>query len=287
MEVKEVNYEDEFYPDRLREIDNPPQKLYVLGDETILNTQCLSIVGSRNCTEYGVEMATKFANDLAKIGITIVSGMARGIDSQAHLGAIEVKGKTIAVLGSGFKHIYPSKKVYKQILKNGGAVITEYEEDVEVFSQGFRDRNRIVAGLSIGTLVIEAKEHSGTGITAEYVKKYGRELFCIPHLIGDRSGIGTNRLLKRGAKLVTGVEDILQYFENVERIETEEKEFEIEVPEEYRKIYDKIQREPINADEISKTIKKPISEVNTILTMLELEGFIESIPGSYFKRKEF
>lgn len=99
--------------------------------------------------------------------------------------------------------------------------------------------------------------------------------------------MGTNRLLKRGAKLVTGVEDILQYFENVERIETGEKEFEIEVPEEYKKIYEKIQNEPINADEISKKIKKSISEVNTVLTMLELEGFIESIPGSYFKRKEF
>lgn len=287
MEVKEIKFDDDFYPSSLRNIDNPPQKLYVLGDETILNTQCLSIVGSRNCTEYGAEMAKKFANDFASIGITIVSGMARGIDSHAHLGAIEGKGKTIAVLGSGLKHIYPSKKVYKQILKNGGAVITEYEENVEVFSQGFRDRNRIVAGLSRGTLVIEAKDHSGTGITAEYVKRYGRELFCIPHLIGDKSGMGTNRLLKRGAKLVTCVEDILEYYDTLKKIKIESNEFEIEVPEEYKKVYQKIQREPINADEISKKIKKPINEINTILTMLELEGFIESVPGNYFKRKEF
>ena len=118
----------------------------------------------------------------------------------------------------------------------------------------------------------------------KYVKKYERNLFCIPHLIGDRAGIGTNRLLKRGAKLVTGVEDILKYFDG---IEIEEKEFEIEVPEEYKRIYQKIQREPINADEICKKIKKSISEVNTILTMLELEGFIESVPGNYYKRKEF
>lgn len=287
MEVKEIKFDDDFYPSSLRNIDNPPQKLYVLGDETILNTQCLSIVGSRNCTEYGAEIAKKFAYDFASIGITIVSGMARGIDSHAHLGAIEGKGKTIAVLGSGLKHIYPSKKVYKQILKNGGAVITEYEENVEVFSQGFRDRNRIVAGLSRGTLVIEAKEHSGTGITAEYVKRYGRELFCIPHLIGDKSGMGTNRLLKRGAKLVTCVEDILEYYDTLKKIKIESNEFEIEVPEEYKKVYQKIQREPINADEISKKIKKPINEINTILTMLELEGFIESVPGNYFKRKEF
>lgn len=287
MEVKEIEIENEFYPESLKNIDKPPKKLYVLGDEKILNTQCLSIVGSRNCTEYGAEMARNFARDLAQIGITIVSGMARGIDSQAHLGAIEAKGKTIAVLGSGFKHIYPSKKVYKQILKNGGTVITEYEENVEVFSQGFRDRNRIVAGLSVGTLVIEAKEHSGTGITAEYVKRYGRELFCIPHLIGDKSGMGTNRLLKRGAKLVTGIEDIIQYFDNIEKIEIGEKELVIEIPQEYRKVYEKITIEPINVDEIRKKVNMPISEVNTILTMLELEGFIESLPGSNFKRKEF
>lgn len=287
MEVKKINYEDEFYPNSLRNIDNPPLKLYVLGDETILNNQCLSIVGSRNCTEYGAEMALNFAKELAHMGITIVSGMARGIDSQAHIGAIEARGKTIAVLGSGFNHIFPSKKVYKQILKNGGAVITEYEEDVKVFSQGFRDRNRIVAGLSVGTLVIEAKEKSGTGITAEYVRKYGRELFCIPHLIGDKSGVGTNRLLKKGAKLVTSVEDLIKYFDNVKVIEKQEPEMQIEIPDEYKKIYEAISTNPINADEIAKKVKKSISEVNTILTMLELEGFIESTPGNHFKRKEF
>ena len=285
--MKIINYEDECYPESLKNIGNPPQKLYVLGDESILNTQCLSIVGSRNCTDYGAVMAIDFAKKIAQAGITIVSGMARGIDSQAHLGAIEAKGKTIAVLGSGFNHIYPSKKVYKQILKNGGAVITEYEENVGVFSQGFRDRNRIVAGLSVGTLVIEAKEKSGTGITAEYVKKYGRELWCIPHLIGDKSGMGTNRLLKKGAKLVTGIEDIMQYFDNPKPIEISEKELIIEIPEEYREIYNQIKNEPINVDEIAKKIKRKINEVNTILTMLELEGFIESLPGNYFKRKGF
>lgn len=286
MEVKIIDIENELYPEKLRNIENPPQKLYVLGDEGILNNQSLSIIGSRNCTEYGSEIARNFSRKLAQSGITIVSGMARGIDSYAHLGAIEGNGKTIAVLGSGFKHIYPDKKVYKQILQNGGAVITEYEEDVEVFSQGFRDRNRIVAGLSVGTLVVEAKQCSGTGITAEYAKKFGRKVFCIPHIIGDESGVGTNRLLKQGALLVTEIEDILKHFENA-RIVEDTKELQIEIPEEYRNIYNKIQKEPINADEIMKKVEMPISEINTILTMLELEGFIESLPGSYFKRKEF
>lgn len=287
MKVKIINYEDELYPSSLRNIDKPPQKLYVLGDEAILNNECISIVGSRNCTDYGADIAFNFADKLAQRGITIVSGMARGIDSKAHLGAIEGKGKTIAVLGSGFNHIYPSKELYKQILENGGTVITEYEENTGVFSQGFRERNRIIAGLSIGTLVIEAKEYSGTGITAEYTKKYNRELFCIPHLIGDKSGIGTNRLLKRGAKLVTDVEDLVKYFKTTKFIENIPQKKQLEIPDEYREVYEKIQTKAINASEISKLTQKSISEINTILTMLELEGFIENLPGNNFKRKEF
>lgn len=285
MKIKEINIENELYPRKLRETENPPKKLYVLGDEKTLNTDSLSIIGSRCSTPYGDKIANTFANRLAKNGITIVSGMAKGIDSQAHIGAIEAGGKTIAVLGSGFNHIFPDKKVFEKILENGGTVITEYRKDIEVSPQGFRDRNRIVAGLSIGTLVIEAKEKSGTGITAKYAKKYGRHLFCIPHTLEDKSGIGTNRLLKRGAILVTEVEDILCYFNNLPRIEKQEKTLQIEIPEEYKKVYEQIENIALNTDEISKKTKMNISEVNTILTMLELEGYIESMPGNYYKKK--
>ena len=185
--------------------------------------------------------------------------------------------------GSGFNHIFPDKKVFNKILDNGGAVITEYEPDVDVFPQGFRDRNRIVAGLSIGTLVVEAKEKSGTGITAEYVKQFKRYLFCIPHALGDEAGVGPNRLIKRGAKLVTCVDDILEYFENIKEIEN--KGLIVEVPQEYKKVYECILGNPINADEIKRKTKMSVSEVNTILTMLELEGFIDSVPGNCYKRK--
>ncbi len=145
MEIKEISIENELYPSKLREIKRPPKKLYVLGDETILNMESLSIIGSRCCTDYGAEKAEYFAMKLAQTGVAIVSGMAKGIDSRAHLGAIKAGGKTIAVLGSGLNHIFPDKKIFEEILKNGGAVITEYAEDVEIFPQGFRDRNRIVA----------------------------------------------------------------------------------------------------------------------------------------------
>ena len=284
MVIQEMNIENKLYPKQLTKIDNPPKKLYVLGNLELLNTDSISIVGSRLCTSYGASIARTFSRELAKKGITIVSGMAKGIDSNAHLGAIEANGKTIAVLGSGFNHIYPNKMVYEEILKSGGTVITEYSEDTEVSPQGFRDRNRIVAGLSLGTLVIEAKQKSGTGITANYVKRYKRKLFCIPHSIEDEAGIGTNRLLKKGAILVTEVKDILKYFENIYDEDIKEK-FIIEVPEKYRKIYKEIEKQELTAEEISKKVKMNISEVNTILTIMELEDYIQSLPGNYFKIK--
>lgn len=284
MSIKELEYENKLYPDALRKIKRPPKKLYVLGNETILNNESIAIVGSRNCTEYGVRMAKEFARDLAQNGVTIVSGMAKGIDSAAHIGAIEVQGKTIAVLGSGFNHIFPDKEVFEKILKYGGAVITEYEPDIDVFPQGFRDRNRIVAGLGMGVLVVEAKEKSGTGITAEYAKQFNRKVFCIPHRIGDEAGVGTNRLIKRGAMLATETQDLLPFFENIKSIKKKEVTLQVEIPEEYKKVYDALQ-EPLNSDEVSKKTKMKIVEVNTILTMLELEGYIESMPGNFFRRR--
>lgn len=209
-------------------------------------------------------------------------GWLFGIDSEAHLGAIEAGGSTIAVLGSGFNHIFPHKKVFEKILKNGGTVITEYEPDVEVFSDGFRKRNRIVAGLSLGTLVIEAKAKSGTSITAGFVQQFNRKVFCIPHSMEDDYGKGTNKLLKNGAILVTDILDILKYYDISEVIENTKETKSIEVPEEYKECYKLIQKNPISGNQISKLTNKSISEVNTILTMLEIEGFIKSLPGNYF-----
>lgn len=281
--MKEISIENKQYPEQLRDIKNPPKMLYVLGNETILNNKSLSIVGSRVATNYGKEIARKFAKKIAKQGINIVSGMAKGIDSEAHLGALEAKGNTIAVLGSGFNHIFPDKKIFQKILDNKGTVITEYKPDIDVFPEGFRKRNRIVAGLSLGTFVVEAKQRSGTSITAEYAREFNRKIFCIPHLIEDKSGIGTNRLLKKGAILVTDVFDILQHYE-IPDVNYDEENYEVQIPQQYQECYKLIGTEAISANEISKKIKKNISEVNTILTMLELEGLIKSMPGNSFVR---
>lgn len=288
IEVQKIKYEDEKYPDTLRNIAYPPKQLYVVGDVTLLKEKCMSIIGSRVCTPKGAEIAEDFAKKLSKRKICIVSGMAKGIDTSAHIGALKAGRRTIAVLGGGFNHIFPkeNKNLFLEIIKNGGAVVSEYAENVATSSQGFIQRNRIVSGLSMGILVVEAKTRSGTSITADFARRQGKKVFCIAHGIEEKEGIGTNRLIKNGAKLVTCVDDILKELKiNSEKNVDNKQEKTIEIvniPKEYEEIYKSITKEPISIDEICKKTKLEISEVNYKLTMLELEGYIEKLPGNFF-----
>lgn len=284
-----IRNSDEGYPESLKQIPNPPKQLYVLGNEQILNEKSIAIIGSRVCTPEGEKIAEQFAKELSKNGICIVSGMAKGIDTAAHMGALKVGGKTIAVLGGGFKHIFPkeNEKLFYSIIKNGGAVVCEYDEDTNPEAKRFVARNRIVSGLSMGVLIVEAKHRSGTAITADFARIQGRKIFCIPHSLEQKEGIGTNRQIKNGAKLVTTPMEIIEEL----KIKTEEikenkgKVIEIvNVPEEYLPVYKYITEKPINIDEICKKTKMEISKVNYILTMLELEGYIEQLPGKNFIR---
>ena len=288
LEVQKIEYEDEKYPNTLRNIAYPPKQLYVVGDVTLLKEKCISIIGSRVCTPKGAQIAEEFAKNLSKRKICIVSGMAKGIDTSAHIGALKAGEKTIAVLGGGFNHIFPkeNKNLFLEIIKNGGAVVSEYAENVATSSQGFIQRNRIVSGLSMGVLVVEAKKRSGTSITADFARRQGKKVFCIAHGIEEKEGIGTHRLIKTGAKLVTCVDDILKDLKiNSEKNVNNKQEKTIKivnVPEEYEKVYKSITKEPISIDEICKKTKLEISEVNYKLTMLELEGYIEKLPGNFF-----
>ena len=177
----------------------------------MLNNPIISIVGSRSCSENGKSLARKFAYELSQCGITIASGLAKGIDTVAHLYSYKEKGKTIAVLPNGFNHIFPKENIglYEKILDNGGLVISEYPPNTKSKSKYFLERNRIVSGLSLGVLVVEAAHRSGTSVTAQLAKLQGRKVFALPHEIWDSHGVGTNRLIKAGATLVTCVEDIL------------------------------------------------------------------------------
>ena len=189
----------------------------------LLNSNIISIIGSRSCSENGIKLATKFAKELSKQGIIIASGMAMGIDSVAHKGTLKVKGKTIAVLGSGFNNIFPKEniKLYNEIIKKDGLVITEYQPDIEPSSNRFLERNRIVSGLAIGVLVVEAAHRSGTSVTAKLATEQEKKVFVLPHEIGDIHGVGTNRLIRNGAILVTSPREIIEEFEFLEYKESQ------------------------------------------------------------------
>ena len=271
------------YPQKLLEIEEAPQVLYTLGNVDLLNTSSISIIGSRSCSEEGKNIAKKFASELALQGITVISGLAKGIDRAAHEGALEVGGNTIAVLGNGFNHIFPkeNKGLFKEIADKG-LIITEYPVNEKARSEYFLKRNRIVSGLSLGVLVIEAAYRSGTSVTASLAKSQGKEIFCIPHAINDKHGVGTNRLIARGAKLVTKTKEIIDEFSFLEYDETKQMTVvRPKVKKEYKKVFDAVGLTPTEKEEICYKSKTNIKEVNSILLMLEIEGYVEKVAGGY------
>ena len=180
--MKIIKFNDENYPEKLKNIENPPKQLYVSGDEKILNNFALAIIGCRQYSEYGKKIAKELSFKLAKQGINIISGMARGIDSFAHISCIVAGGKTIAVLGSGFNYIYPKENIelLKEIINKGGVIVTEYSPDTKPIGENFPLRNRIISGLSDGVIVVEARKKSGTMITVDYALEQGKEIFAVP-----------------------------------------------------------------------------------------------------------
>lgn len=212
MEIIEIDCEDEIYPERLLRIKNFPAKLYAIGNIELLKSKfTVGIVGSRKCSEYGRKVAYEFARDISKSGICVVSGMAIGIDGQAHNGALDEIGKTIAVLGSGFKNIYPKENewIFHKILENCGCIISEYAPDVEADTKNFPKRNRIISGLSDSLLVVEAEYRSGSSITAKYAKEQGKAVYAVPNNIYVGVGLGTNMMIQNGAILTLGADEII------------------------------------------------------------------------------
>lgn len=209
--MKIIKEDDEIYPKKLKQIYDRPTKLYVEGNLEILNSRSIAIIGARNCSRYGASIAYKFGYELAKRGITVISGLARGIDAYSHWGAVKAKGKTIAVLGSGLNNIYPKENIIlvKEIIKNGGAIITEYEQNATPEKMHFPARNRIISALSDGILVVEARKRSGTLITVDFGIEHGKDIFCIPGNINSDYSYTTNELIKQGAIPVTRIEDII------------------------------------------------------------------------------
>lgn len=207
--IKIININEREYPQALKKIYDPPISLYVKGNIEKLNNKNIGIVGCRECTTYGKKSAEYFAYNLSKQNINIVSGLAKGIDSYAHLGSLNT-GNTIAVLGNGLDMIYPKEnlELANEIIKRGGTIISEYPCGTKPDKMKFPARNRIISGISSGIIVIEAKEKSGTLITVDFALEQGREVFVVPGNINSINSVGTNDLIKQGARLVTTYEDI-------------------------------------------------------------------------------
>ncbi len=208
--IKVIGINEDAYPEKLRNIYAPPQRLYAVGNLEALKDKSIAIVGCRECSKYGMDNAMKFGYELAKKGVCIISGLARGIDTYAHWGAIKAYGKTIAVLGCGLDVIYPKENLvlYKEILRTGGLIISEYPLGTKPERHHFPARNRIISGLSNGVLVIEAKKRSGTLITVNHALEQGKDVYALPGNISSSNSYGTNELIKEGAIPVTHVKDI-------------------------------------------------------------------------------
>lgn len=214
MQIEEISVDNKEYPKQLKNIYDPPKKLYILGNREILKQGGIAIVGSRNASEYGKKVALKISKELSQNGFHIISGLAKGIDTYAHLEIVKSnkKGKAIAVLGNSLDNIYPreNRDLAIEIIKTGGCIISEYPIGSKIEAKNFPERNRIISGLSRGVVIIEATEKSGALITADFALENGTEVFAVPGNIFSNTSIGTNNLIKEGAKIVTSTKDILE-----------------------------------------------------------------------------
>ena len=306
-------YRDEF-PEKLKNINKPPKKIYYKGNINLLFKESFGIVGTRKITDYGIKNCEYFTKEFVYRNIPIVSGMAIGTDSIAHKTTIENGGETIAVLGCGFDYIYPEENtdLFMNIIKSGGLVITEYEKDIKPLKKNFPKRNRIISALSEGILIIEAAYRSGTRITANWAYKQGKKVFALPGRLDNYLGMGVNKLIKEGAILTTSIEDILIHYpqfsnkkckerlkkakiKKADKINKENKAEKILDAKKYNKmiintdfytLYNLIKNGYSNLDEIFDQIKdsseEDISNILEKLMSMELEGLIKKdILGGY------
>lgn len=287
--LKIITQDDADYPENLKNIYDPPIVLYIKGELKQEDKYAMAIVGSRRASFYGLNSAEKFAYELSEKGFTIVSGMARGIDTYAHRGALKQGGRTIAVMGSGFNHIYPSenKGLAEKIAKNG-AVISEFPINAEPFKQNFPQRNRVISGLSLGVLVVEAARNSGALITADFGLEQGRDVFALPGKVDSQTSFGTNGLIKQGAKLVSCAEDILEEFnclkEQAKKDKVEKTDKSDAVDGEEGQIYDLISSQSVHLDELLEKTNLDIPRISDILLKLQLKKLIKQLPGKQFAR---
>ena len=286
-DVRIITFWDDEYPFNLKQIHDPPVLLFIKGSLLYRDRFSIAIVGMRSPTEAGRMISEQFAHELSSMGITVVSGLARGIDSAAHKGAITAGGRTIAVLGSGLNRIYPPENLrLAEKVMNCGAVISEFPMGTKPDRENFPRRNRIISGLSLGTLVVEAEKRSGALITAKFANDQNREVFAIPGSLGNKKSEGTNNLImKNWAKLVQTVDDIIVELEGQLKgmqTELEFKKPQIELSENEEKIYKVLSKKPLHIDTICDKSGINTGSALSILLILEMENLVKQLPGKMF-----
>jgi len=276
-----LTWGDEAYPSQLRQIHDPPPMLFVLGEITAADDLAVAVVGSRAASSYGRRMARLLASSFAGHGLTVVSGLARGVDAAAHAAALDAGGRTIAVLGSGIDVIYPVEhRALARAVSERGAVVSELLMGARPDAENFPSRNRLISGLSRGVIVVEAAERSGSLITANVAAEQGREVFAVPGPVGASSA-GTHRLLREGAKLTESAGDVLEELcPRLLRVSAERPTFR-PTPEEQR-VLAAIGRETVHVDTVMLRCGLPANEVLPLLLALELKGVVEQLPGKFF-----
>jgi DNA processing protein len=278
--IKLLTWNSPDYPSYLREVDGPPPLLYVVGGLEDIDRWAVAVVGTRRVTPYGRQITQEIVSGLVRSGVTIVSGLARGIDAIAHKTALKQGGRTIAVLGSGPDNVYPPehRDLAKQIVRGHGAVISEYPLGTKPEAKNFPPRNRIISGLSLGVVVIEAGERSGARISAEYALNQGREVFAVPGNVNSPASRGTNRLIQRGeAKLITNADDVLEELNLSMVFEHTAVQKALPETKEEAALFEYLSGEPVHVDALIRATGLSSQEVSSTLTLLELKGIVRQV----------
>ena len=312
-----VTIDDDTYPPLLKQIHDPPVLLYIIGKFPLQDTPSIAIVGSRSPTEYGKTTSQQLSYQLAERGITVVSGFARGIDTYVHRGALEASGDTVAVFGCGLSIIYPetNRGLAAEIIESG-ALISEFPMTMPPRGKNFPRRNRVISGLTLGTLVVEASERSGSLITARHAAEQGREVFAIPGQIFSGMSRGTHSLINQGATLINSVDDLLDALpqdytkilggespevtrqpapskrarpQSVEKRSTPtpqpKTKVELNLTPDEQTVLSAMDADSVHIDEITRVTQLPIGKVSSLLVMLELKGVVQQLPGKQFVKK--
>lgn len=283
-----ITWDSPEYPAYLREVPNAPPLLYLWGALEEGDRLAVAVVGTRRLTSYGRQITRDLVTGLVLNGVTIVSGLARGIDAVAHKTALDLNGRTIAVLGSGLDSIYPAehRQMAKQIAQGSGAVISEYGLGVQPEAKNFPPRNRVISGLSLGVIIVEAGERSGALITANFALEQGREVFAVPGNVNSPVSVGPNRLIQQGAKLVTGIDDVLDEL-NLKLV-VEQTAVQLALPEtaEEAAIIAHLSGQPTHVDELCRSSGLPTNLVASTLTMMELKGMVRQVGGMNYVLRE-